>query len=470
MTQDPDKQIHEKKYGFLLVSALAAFIATLDASIVNVSLPTLSRTFSVPVDLVAWVVLSYACTITSTLRLAGRITVKMGYRFVYMVGFSLFTIGSLLCAFSGSIWELVLSRIVQGLGATFQMACGPALVTRVFPANERGKAMGLMGTVVGVGLMSGPPLGGFLVSTVGWQSIFLINIPIGIFGIIYAGRLLKMLKPDNPGTKIDLIGGIYQATGVIFLLLFLSKMSRPDWSPGTIYGMLAISLLSFVAFFWRETYTDEPLLGLEIFRHRQFSLAISVMTLAFICMSAGSVLIPFFLEEILHLVPKQVGVVLVTIPVCMMLIAPISGRISDAIGVRFLTTFGLALFVTGMFWVSQLNHTATRLDVVMRLIVVGIGLGIFHSPNSSALMSAVPKKVIGIASGLLAVARNLGISGGVAVSTAIFAYRKDLYLESMTSTDAFISSFSWVVVTFACMAILPTILSSFRKNRIGRYM
>lgn len=144
-----ESQIHRKRYRFLLVGALAAFIGTLDASIVNVSLPTLSRTFGVPVGVVAWVVLAYALTITATLLLVSRLTVKKGYRFTYSIGFTFFTLGSLFCAGSVSIWQLILARVIQGIGASFLMAVGPALVTRSFPADEQGKGMGMMGTVAG---------------------------------------------------------------------------------------------------------------------------------------------------------------------------------------------------------------------------------------------------------------------------------------------------------------------------------
>ncbi len=467
MTAEIENRIFAKKYRFLLVSALAAFIATLDASIVNVSLPTLAREFSVPVDIVAWVILAYTLTITATLLLVGRLAVKKGYRLIYIIGFGTFTVGSFLCAISGSIWQLIGSRVLQGLGASFLMASGPALVARSFPAGERGKGMGIVGTAVAIGFMSGPPLGGYLVSTVGWHSIFLINIPVGIFGIIYAGNLLKLLTPDNPETKIDFLGGLFQAVAVVFLLFFLNRLNNPEWPDEIIYGILTVSLLAVFAFIWRETHTDHPLLGLSIFGHRQFTLAISAMMIVFICNSSTLVLIPFFLEDVLHLIPKEVGIVLVTIPICTLIVAPVAGRISDAIGYRLLTTLGLSILVAGIFWISTLDQNADRFDVVKRLIIVGIGMGMFHSPNSSAMMSAVPKNVIGIASGLLAVCRNMGIAGGVAVSTAIFAYRKNLYIPTSGETEAFVDSFAWVVTAFGFVAIAAVIISALRKNRIS---
>ncbi len=449
----------------MLVSALSAFIGTLDASIVNVSLPTLSRTFSVPIDIVAWVVLAYALAVSATLLLVGRLATKKGYRFVYMTGLILFTCGSLLCALSDSIWHLIGSRIVQGVGASFMMASGPALVTRAFPANERGKAIGLMGTVVGVGLMTGPPLGGFIVTTIGWHWIFLINIPVGIFGIIYVSRLLKIIPPDHPETKINYINWILQALGVICLLLFLNRINSPDWPQQTLYFILAASLICLVAFLWRETHAEHPLVGFSIFRYRQFSIAISAMFFYFTCIASWLVLIPFYLENIVDLLPSQVGLVLMTIPICTALVAPMSGRISDAIGYRFLTTLGLFTVFAGTLWISTLDQNATRIDVVMRLIVVGVGAGMFQAPNSSAMMSGVPRNVLGIASGLLAISRNLAITGGVAVSTAIFAYRRGIYAQSMPVEDAFVESFSWVAIAFAFLVFLGAIISSFRKNR-----
>ncbi len=457
--------VYARKYRFLLVSALAAFIATLDASIVNVSLPTLSREFSAEVDVIAWVVLAYSLAITSTLLMVGRLAVKRGYRLVYLTGFGLFTMGSLFCALSGSIDHLIGSRVIQGFGASFLMASGPALVTRSFPARERGKAMGIIGTAVGVGLMSGPPLGGYLVSTAGWSSIFLINIPVGIFGLLYSARLLKILPADDPQTRIDYIGGIFQAVAVVSLLLYFNRLNSPAWPAEVKIAVLALSIIAGIVFLWREIQHDHPLLGLSIFSHKQFTIAIATMMIAFVCTSSGLVLIPFYLEEILRLAPREVGLVLVTIPICTLVMAPLSGRVSDAIGYRFLTTFGLVIFVTGVFWIATLGSDSGRIDVVLRLVVIGVGLGMFQAPNSSAMMSAVPPKIVGIASGLLAVARNLGISGGVAVSTAIFTFRKELYGQSMPETDAFVASFGWVVSAFGFATIAAILISATRKNR-----
>jgi EmrB/QacA subfamily drug resistance transporter len=382
-----------------------------------------------------------------------------------MTGFTLFTIGSLSCAFSGTIWQLIGSRVVQGVGASFLMASGPALITRAFPSNERGKALGLMGTVVGIGLMSGPPLGGFLVTAIGWPSIFLINIPVGIFGFFYVSRLLKLIKPDHPETGINYFGAFFQAVGVVCLLLFFNRLNSPNWPQGVLYGILAISILALTAFFWRETHTEYPLIGLSIFRHRQFTIALGVMVLTFTCTSSWLVLIPFYLEQVQGLLPNQVGLVLMTIPVCMALVAPLAGRISDAIGYRFLTTFGLLVVFAGTLWVSRLDQFANRMDVVIHLIVVGVGAAMFMSPNSSAMMSGVPKNILGIASGLLGIGRNIAITGGVALSTAIFAYRKSLNLQSMAPDEAFINSFAWVVTAFAFLPILAAVISVTRRNR-----
>lgn len=463
--KDLDSNIYQKKYRFLLVSALSAFLGTLDASIVNVSLPTLSRTFSVPIDLVAWVVLAYALAVTSTLLLVGRLAARNGYRFVYMTGFLLFTLGSLLCALSGSIWQLIGSRVIQGVGASFLMASGPALVTRAFPPNERGKGLGLLGTVVGIGLMSGPPLGGFLVTAASWHWIFIINIPVGIFGFFYVSNLLKLIEPDHPEARINYLSGFLQASGVVLLLLFFNRLNSPGWSLTTLYFLLAVAIAALVTFLWREFHTQHPLIGLSIFRHRQFTIAIAVMVISFTCTASWLVLIPFYLEEILGLLPSQAGLVLMTIPVCTALMAPLSGRISDAIGYRFLTTFGLTIIVAGMFWISRLDQNATRLDVVVRLVVIGLGAGMFQAPNSSAMMSGVPKNILGVASGLLGMGRNIAITGGVAISTAVFAYRKGLLMQTSTPTEAFIKSFAWVVIAFAIFEIGAAILSSLRANR-----
>lgn len=459
---DSDQRIYANKYRFFLVSALAGFVATLDSSIVNVSLPTLSRVFAVDIDLVAWVILAYTLTITSLLLLVGRIAARKGYRFVYMIGFALFTLGSAACAASFSITQLIASRILQGIGAAFSMSAGPALIARGFPPSERGKSLGLFGTVIGAGLMTGPPLGGFLVSAVGWRWIFLINLPIGIFGFFYAAKYLHLLAPDHPDSKIDSLGGVYQAIGLILLLLFLNRLNQPGWSGSMLTGILVASLAALAMFLWRETHTDSPLIGLSIFTHIRFTITLSTMLLLFIAMSAGMVMTPFFLEEVLRLNPGQVGLILMTPPVCTLLIAPLSGRLSDAIGDRLLTTVGLVLVITGMFLFATLGAHSRPFDVVWRLIVMGSGTAIFASPNSSAMLSAIPRKFLGIASGLQATARNLGMTAGVAVATAVFAFRRDLYQETAGPVEAFVHAFRWVLIAFASLAVVALMVSLLR--------
>lgn len=459
---DQEQHIFDNKYRFFLVSALAGFIATLDASIVNVSLPTLSRVFAVEVDLVAWVILAYSLTITALLLLVGRIAARKGYRTTFMVGFALFTIGSAGCAMSFSISQLIACRIFQGIGAAFMMAAGPALIARGFPPSERGKSLGLFGTVIGAGLMTGPPLGGFLVSTVGWRWIFLINLPIGIFGFFYAGKYLKLLDPDHPDYEIDFLGGAYQAVGLILLLLFLNRLNHPGWSTTMLSGILTAGLAALALFIWRERHTESPLIGLSIFTHLRFTIAISTMLLLFVSSSAGMILIPFYLEEVLHLQPNQVGLVLMTIPICTLVVAPLAGRLSDAIGDRLLTTAGLALFIIGMFLTGTLDDGSRPSDLVWRLIIMGVGVGVFASPNSSAMLSAIPRRFLGIASGLQATARNLGMTAGVAIATAVFTYRRNLYLVTVDPVQAFVRAFQWVVVAFAFLGIGAMMVSLLR--------
>lgn len=460
--------IYKHKYKFLLVSALSAFMGTLDGSIVNVSLPTLGRTFDVPIDAIAWIVLAYSLSIAATLLMVGRLAVRRGFRFTYMMGYGLFGIGSFMCGFSDMFWQLVFSRVVQGIGASFMMAAGPALITRAFPPDERGKGMGFMGTVVGIGLMSGPPLGGLIVSTIGWQWIFFLNVPVSILGYLYAGRLLKALKPDAPDSRLNYASGFLQALTVIFILLFLNRVNSPDWSNSALTALVVIGLTALGLFLWRELKSKYPLIGLQIFAYREFSLAISTMLVSFMCTAAGMVLIPFYLEGLLNLEPTQVGLVLVTVPIVTIVIAPLSGRISDKIGYRLLTTLGLAIMSAGIFWTSTLDQFSTRADVVLRLIVMGLGSGLYQVPNSTVMMAAVPRRFTPIASGLLAVSRTLGLAGGVAIATAMFAYQRSIYAKTMEDIPAFAAAFSWVVVAFGFFNLLAMIISAFRKNRVEK--
>jgi EmrB/QacA subfamily drug resistance transporter len=296
----------EYKWKAMAVVWIGIFMATLDGSIVNVALPTLTDFFKTDITTIEWVVMAYLLTITSLLMSLGRISDMIGRKIIFAGGLAVFTVGSGLCAFSTTEGQLILFRIFQGIGAAMLMATGIAIITHAFPPRERGKAMGLIGTVVSIGSMTGPVLGGFLIQKVGWQSIFLINIPVGIVGTIMA---LKVLNNDekSKGQEFDIPGAITLFISLISLLLALSEGQEKGWSSSFIILLFASFVLFFVIFVNIEIRAKQPVLDLRHFRNKQFAAANISALISFMAMFSIILLMPFLLQDELNYSPQKMG-------------------------------------------------------------------------------------------------------------------------------------------------------------------
>lgn len=307
---------------------IGIFMATLDGSIVNVALPTLTDFFKTDITTIEWVVMAYLVTITSLLLSLGRISDMIGRKIIFAGGLAVFTLGSGLCAFSTTEGQLILFRIFQGIGAAMLMATGVAIITHAFPPRERGRAMGLIGTVVAIGSMTGPVLGGFLIQTVGWQSIFYINIPVGIVGTIMA---LKVLHNDekSKGQEFDIPGALTLFVSLVALLLALSEGQERGWGSSFIIFLFVASLVIFIIFVFIELRATQPVLDLRHFRNRPFAAANISALISFMAMYSVILLMPFLLQDELKYSPQDVGIVFMAVPLVMSVVSPLSGWLSD---------------------------------------------------------------------------------------------------------------------------------------------
>ncbi|HOJ23382.1 MAG TPA: MFS transporter, partial [Armatimonadota bacterium] len=236
------------KWKALIAVAIGTFMSTLDSSIVNLAMPTLGHEFGVEITTVEWVAMAYMLALAGLLISMGRLSDMVGHKRVYNVGFAIFTLGSLLCALAQGIHALILFRVVQGAGAAMLASNGAAILTAAFPRSERGKAMGLNGTIVGAGLTVGPSLGGLLIHAFGWRSIFTINLPIGVIGILLASRLLRPDSPVANNERFDLPGALALLSSLTALLLALSRGEAWGWSSTPTVGLFALSLASLILF------------------------------------------------------------------------------------------------------------------------------------------------------------------------------------------------------------------------------
>jgi EmrB/QacA subfamily drug resistance transporter len=402
----------------ILNIGLGVYMSTLDASVVNLTLPTITRALKTDLTAVAWVVMGYLIVITGCLLLAGKLADLFGTKRVYLLGFVVFTAGSALCGLAPNVQALIGFRMVQGLGAAALMALGPAIITGVFPDKDRGKALGIVGSVVSAGFLTGPVAGGFIVEHLGWRWVFYLNLPIGLFGIYLSSRYLDGRSQPGRG-HLDLKGALLLFVSIASFLLLLNQVSHGP--SARLWGWLGASLVTLALLVAVETRSAFPILDLRLFKKRVFSASLGASLLSFWMNASHAFVIPFFLQTILGYPPSKVGMLIFPVSLTVMVMAPLGGRISDRMGVRVPATLGLALISLAISSFVLLKGDEGNLAILWRQVVLGLGLGLFNPANNSAILGSLPREMAGLASSFLALSRNLGMVIGVAFAEMVIA-------------------------------------------------
>ncbi len=446
--------------------AIVSFASTLNASVINISLPVIAEQLHLEHGVVEWIIMSYLLAVIALLMIAGRLGDLYGRRRTYLAGILLFTVSSALCGFSNSFLALVISRTLQGVGAALMVAISPALIGEIFPLEKRGQALGLFGATISVGLAVGPAFGGLVTELLGWQFIFFLNVPFGLLGALLVYRLLRKDSPVNR-PRLDVVGS--SALALTFLGLTLALTRGNDWgwgSPLTIIS-LAAALVAAAFFLRAEARTNDPILDLKIFRNPIFLSATAAGFLAFSALSIQTYWLPFYFKDLRGLPVSTAGLYLMSIPLMMGVVAPISGHLSDRLGTRGLCAGGLLIQGIGMLLSSRLAAGTPSGFLVAALLVTGIGVGMFNPPNNAELLSSVRHDRLGNASGMMGLTRTLGMVMGVALSSAIFTGVHVYYLgnasphsSGVSSTDQqiFLAGLKAVLITAAVLSWLGMVM------------
>ncbi len=420
----------ERKWLILTSVSLGSLMATLDGSIVNIALPAIETDFRIGLNAVEWVVVAYLLVVGSLLLPFGRLGEVLTFKRVYLAGFAIFTLASVCCGASPNAAMLVAFRVVQGVGAAMLMAMGPAIVAHTFQDHERGRALGFNGVSVAIGLSLGPALGGILTQVATWRAIFLINAPIGLLAILWAARVLPSEKPGRD-QSFDVKGAALSGVALFALLLALSDGQEWGWTSPVVVGLFVAFVILGAAFLRVERRSIQPMIDLALFRIRPFSAGLASVVVAFAGLFTATFLLPFLLEQGRGFSPIEAGMLLTPVPITMALVAPISGAASDRFGPRVLASTGMALMALSLVSLTQLPVDFALPDLIWRLVLLGVGQGMFMSPNSSAVLGSVPRPRIGTASGTLAQMRVNGQAVGIALSGAIVATRLPVHLADL---------------------------------------
>ncbi len=432
---------HGNKWLVLATTGMGIFLATVDGSIVNVALPTLVDDLNTDFSVIQWVLLAYLLTVTTLMLSIGRLGDMIGKKRLYALGFIIFTIASAFCGLSPNVYWLIGFRVAQALGSALIMALGMAIVTEAFPPYERGKALGISGAIVSVGIAIGPSLGGVILSFLSWRWIFLVNLPIGIVGTIMVFRFVQTIKPKGK-QKFDYIGAIVLFISILCLLLGLTIGQQQGFTRPAVSILIAGWFITLLLFILVEKKSTHPVINLDFFRNSLLSINLTNAFVAFIGIAGTIILLPFYLQNILGYPEMVVGLLLCVLPVSLGITSPIAGTLSDKFGSEKISTVGLVIVVIGFYACSSLRADTSIPGYIIRLAPLGIGMGIFQSPNSSSIMGSVPKAHLGIASGLISVSRTLGQTVGTAVLGAIWAGRTFHYSGSVHPDGATRSSIS----------------------------
>ena len=469
----PARKKLEAKWLVLGAVMLGSFMGPLDGSIVNTVLPDITSHFHSQISIAQWVPTVYLLAISCLILLYGRLGDMVGHKRIFLYGLVAFTAASALCGSSQSIWMLIVFRAVQGLAAGMSMAVGYAIITSAFPPTERGKAMGIYAISIAVALGLGPTLGGLIAEYASWRYVFFVNVPIGIAAVVWCSRIIPR-GGTSPGQRLDVAGAITASVFLTTLLLYANRGEDWGWAaPGSL-ALLGVAVLSGASFFLIERNSAQPMLNLTLFSNRQFRFASLSALLNFVALYAVIFLGPFYLAFVLHFSILKVGLVMAASPVASLFVAPLSGTLSDRFGTRPFAVGGMCVVALGLYLLSGLDESAGAPDMAWRLALTGVGMAMFQSPNNSAIMGSVPPWHLGIASGVIAAMRNVGMVIGIAVAGAVLyavaPVAQSVNPGAFTPADmqAFLSGLHWAFITGAGLAGLAALISLAAVDRRGR--
>jgi len=452
--------------------SLGLILVAINHRAIQVALPTLTHVFRADLSFIQWVLLVYDLAVIGLVLTLGRLGDLFGRKWIYILGFLLFILSSALCGFAQTSAQLITFRVFQGIGGAIILANGRALVSINSLPSERGKALGLTSTAYHVGYMTGPTLGGFIIDTIGWRWIFFVTIPIGLAAAYFARRVLKEREKSEEPVQVDFTGAAYLLLTNICFVYALNQLPHLGVGHPAVFSFFIVSLASLALFIRTEQRVATPILNLSLFRNRLFTA--SNLSLFFITstQSAISVLLPFYLQNLMGFTPTQMGWLLIGSSVIIVMCAPVAGWLSDRFGSRLLCSAGAAIIVAGQYLIGSLTLQSSVFQLVLPQLLIGLGWALFNSPNQSAIMSAVSRDQVGAASGMTVTTARIGGAIGIALSGAIMTYALSAgglsaaEIESPESwsaaPDKFSQAFSFTAHLINAFALLAILFSALR--------
>ncbi|MYE06989.1 MAG: MFS transporter [Chloroflexi bacterium] len=453
-----------------IVVCVGTFLGVMDNTITNIALPTMKDEFGRPLDDVIWVALAFIVVSTGLSLTMGRLGALYGRKKLYAWGFVVFTIATFLSSISGSLEELVGTRILQAIGASMTMANGAAIITAAFPPSKRGTGLGLIVSTVGAGAAAGPILGGLLIDLLDWRAIFWTRVPFGLLAAFLAWRYLTDAPSHQRPKGLDIPGAVLLFGMLACLTFGINRARDLGISSTMVTVVIGAGLIFMIWFIIVERRSPSPVVDLGLFKGRGFSFGILAAILQFFGMSFTFYLVPTLLQDGRGFTATETAMMMMPLSLMMLLWSPVSGRLSDRFGSRPLTTAGMVIVCLALFLLSRTTADTSPVDFAMRMLLLGVGTSTFSSPNTSVIMSAVPPERLGTASASQTTARTFGNAFGTSVGVAVmssvaasFALDQGIAAES---GDAIMQGFRTALLV-ATAAASPAILFSLLGGQRG---
>jgi len=463
-----------KQLGIILSGSFAGFMVLLDGNIVNVSLPYIAKYFNIGTSYVVQITLVYLLILSGVMIIVGKLADRTGLKKIFIWGFVIFTISSLLCGLSPYFSILILARAIQAVGGAMLFSTAVALIPKFIPAEKRGWGFGILSPINSLGLLVGAPLGGLITDFLNWHWIFLVNVPIGIIAIIVAKKVIPddtILKDDQRNKpRFDYLGSILSFLGLTLLVFFLNQGRKIGWTSPIVIGGLGTAILLLVLFYLREKKAPDPVLELTIFKNKNFSLGILASFLGFGLMTGSSVLMPFYLTYILHISVAQSGFILMTFALIFSILSPVTGRLSDHISKTRLTSAGMVLAIISCLFFLFFLPRMHLVVVVSFLAMMGLSYAFFITPNNNLVMSLAPSGKQSISSSIFKLSTNLGQLCGVLVMETMFTLCLPGQVHSTASqlqkatNETLLSGFQYSYMGGCALVSLALLVSLFIKD------
>ncbi|MEG0075102.1 MAG: MFS transporter [Eubacterium sp.] len=452
--------MEKSKKGRALVTVLIiTFMVTLDSSIVNVALPEMAKNLGVDMGGIEWVATGYLLVVSATVMLFGKLGDMYGKARIFQIGVVIFTVGSLLCSLSGTLLWLIIFRAFQGLGGAAALANNQGIITETFSLTERGRALSSMSAAVALGLMSGPVIGGVIVSMLSWPFIFLINVPVGTIAFLLGLKNLPY-RTVHVKEKLDAKGSLFMIVSIVFIFSAIPLLNKNQnfWT----IGMLLLGILLFIFFILEERQAENPLIQLGVFKNKLFSINLFGSFISFVVIGALNIILPFYLQDVMNLSPEMTGLMLTVTPLVIAVVGPISGVLTDRFGYRYLLPISFGWYAFAILLALILN-TDTPLWLIAGLLGLGgIGNAAVQPPGNTLLMSGVSNENLGFAGSLAGLMRNIGITTGVMLGTSLLYNRMSAMIGYPVfgyvpgRNDVFVVGMHWVYGTLGALLILVT--------------